>query len=243
MLSSVPCDCRCSTLTWTKRLSRLVQHSRCSTCWGPRGWDASPFVWWPSGQTYTCSYAHLSHLLTCLPIYLLFCLPASSICFMFFLLNKMKLLYPPVHLCTHLCAGSLLVLHTMAWRWTSRSLGWATRYLSSYLPAEVSVHLFKLLLPSYWLFVVAGEYLPDADHLWSCRYSRQTVCIGNTQLPGEAGLSGSLSLLLCRHHLCQHLCPHRYILILIPILNLFETLALILIRKLIPIRILITILI
>lgn len=193
MLSSVPCDCRCSTLTWRKRLSRLVQHSRCSTCWGPRGWDASPFVWWPSGQTYTSSYAHLSHLFTCLPIYLLFCLPASSICFMFFLLNKMKLLYPPVHLCTHLCAGSLLVLHTMAWRWTSRSLGWATRYLSSYLPAEVSVHLFKLLLPSYWLDLL--YFLPIGCLLLQVSIYLMQIIFGAVDIPAKLFALGILSYL------------------------------------------------
>lgn len=190
MLSSVPCDCRCSTLTWTKRLSRLIQRSRCSTCWGPRGWDASPFVWWPSGQTYTCSYAHLSHLLTCLPVY-----PFTCFFYLFyvFLWNKMKLLYPPVNLCTHLCAGSLLVLHTMAWRWTSRSLGWATRYLSSYLPAEVSVHLFKLLPPSYWLDKLC--FLPIGCLLLQVSIYLMQIIFGAVDIPAKLFALGILSYL------------------------------------------------
>lgn len=147
---------------------------------------------WSDIHLLICSPVSPAYSFTCLPIYLLFCLLASSICFIF-LFNKMKLLYPPVNLCTHLCAGSLLVLHTMAWRWTSRSLGWATWYLSSYLPAEVSVHLFKLLLPSYWLDIPC--FLPIGCLLLQVSIYLMQIIFGAVDIPAKLFALGILSYL------------------------------------------------
>lgn len=45
-----PCDCRCSTLTWARRLSRVIQRLQHLTFWRPEEYDESPSVCLLSGQ-------------------------------------------------------------------------------------------------------------------------------------------------------------------------------------------------
>lgn len=60
------------------------------------------------------------------------------------------------------------------------------------------------------LLCVPGEYLRDANHLWSRRCSFQIASTCRVNLPGEEVFSGNMSLHVSPCHLCQHLHPCRW---------------------------------
>lgn len=93
-----------------------------------------------------------------------------------------------------------LIVHLDCWLWKDKV----------FLLPDLPLPLLALSCSALLLLCLPGEYLHNANHLWSRRYSFQTFSSCGVNLPGKEVFSGSLSLPVSPCHLCQHLHPCRW---------------------------------
>lgn len=132
---------RLYTPTWKRRLTLVGPHWQRTTSLRPEGWDASPSVWWLSGQItlavpthylsvvlFTCLFDFLSTLPH--PAQLLICLFDNLFSCVDIILFICLVVCLEAQMCISNClsssAGLLPVLHTTVWWWICRSSGWVT---------------------------------------------------------------------------------------------------------------------